>query len=74
MQNRSVVVLTSTATMEASLRRIRQAIPELQDLLDSLCGEDPRFEQVSEILRSAIVAESWMTDNGEIGGDKPGHE
>jgi len=55
------VVLVSTTNIAASLRRIREAIPELKTLLESLCEQDPRFEQVSEILRCAIVAEGWIS-------------
>lgn len=55
------VVLVSTVNIEDSLHSIRQAIPELETLKESLCEQDPRFEQVSEILRCAVVAEEWIS-------------
>ena len=68
MQDQSVLVFSSTSTIADSLARIRQAIPELETLKESLCEQDPRFEQISEILRCAAVAEEWISR--EIEGER----
>jgi len=56
------VVLVSTTEIEAQITRLQNAIPELRRLRRSLAPNDPRAAVVREALRSAKIAEAWLSE------------
>jgi len=56
------VVLVSTRTIEENLDRIREAIPALTELRESLCPSDPRHSVVTATLNAARTSEEWLSE------------
>lgn len=56
------VVLISTTELDYQLNRLREAIPELEELTHAYAPTDPRREPIEIALTSAKQAEAWLSE------------
>lgn len=56
------VVLVSTSELDRQLDRLREAIPELEELTRAYAPTDPRREVIEITLAGAQQAEAWLSE------------
>ncbi len=56
------VVLVSTTELHEQLARLEDSLPQVRELVESTCPNDPAYDDRADMLLSTVTAIVWLRE------------